>query len=164
MRPVHGYVYLCSVLPLNRWLTRQSDGMTARLSLFHATMIMTVLATLFDWQVIYGKCSAETQQQGVLCSKTGDKKIRIWLKKKQAKNIPSKKNNGLVTVATLMPIVSFQCATYTHENDGRDATRNSQWFFLKQWVFYFTQNQKQGRQPKSCCQLEWWLSFATYMI
>lgn len=53
-------------------------------------------------------------------------KKKNMIKKKQAKNIPSKKNNGLVTVATLMPIVSFQCATYTHENDGRDTTRNSQ--------------------------------------
>lgn len=55
----------------------QSDGMTARLSLFHAviiTIIMTILTTQFDWQVIYVKWCAEKQQQRMLCMKIGDKK------------------------------------------------------------------------------------------
>lgn len=51
----------------------QSDGMTARLSPFHAIIIimMTVPATQFDWQVIYVKWCAEKQQQRLLCIKDG---------------------------------------------------------------------------------------------
>lgn len=86
-------IYLLDPMLLNRRLfvsqllqdyPIQSDGMTARLSLFRAviiTIIMTILTTQFDWQVIYVKWRAEKQQQRMLCMKIGDKKIRIMLLK-----------------------------------------------------------------------------------
>lgn len=35
---------------------------------------MTALATVFDWQLIYGKSSAEKQRQRLLCLEDGGRK------------------------------------------------------------------------------------------
>lgn len=68
-------------LSINCLETSQSDGMTARLSLFHTIIIMTVLAALFWLTGHPWKCSAETQQPWVLAPKMETKKIKdIWYK------------------------------------------------------------------------------------
>lgn len=136
MIPVHGYMCLFSLLPINRCPTvnqllqhsSQSDGMTARLSILHAIIIMTELATLFDWQVIYGKCSAEAATRALLQRK---KNTLIWLKNGWQNAIQSFIKEKLLTIHQALSLVAVAKPVnlsflVNGLHGGRVTTQNSQ--------------------------------------
>lgn len=103
-------------LSINCFMTGQSDGMTARLSLFHATVIITVLVTLFDWQVIYGKMQCWNTTAMNVCIKDGDKKENLNNRQQHTTSYTIKKKELTIVYRCYAYINhSFQCVPYTVE-------------------------------------------------